>query len=148
MSTAERSQAAAPATMSGWMLRGVLALAVLAVVVISLAGGSGTGALTVAGLVLLTAGVATVVSPDSPGAVFLLLAAMAVHLMFDGPEIDLGVATLAALIALVHQLAGICATVPLPARVPARGLRPAAIRLGAAIAVVEVALVIATPFGG
>lgn len=148
MSTTEQASTATPAIVSGWMLRAVLALAVLAVVVLTLLGGSGTGALTVAGLLLLVAGVATVARPGSPGAVFLLLAAMAAHLMFDGPEIDLGVALLAPLIAVVHQLAGICATVPLAARVQAGALRPAAIRLAAAIGLVEVALVVAKIFGG
>ncbi|WP_029138175.1 hypothetical protein [Nakamurella lactea] len=136
-----------PPAVAGWLLRGGLALAVLAVVVLTLVGGSGTGALTVAGLVLLAAGVATVVRPDSPGAVFLLLAAMAAHLMFDSAEIDVGVALLAALIAVVHQLAGICAAIPLDARVDVSALRPAALRLVVAIVVVELGIVLVTLIG-
>lgn len=134
-------------TVPGWALRGLLAACVVLVVVLTLLGGSGTGALTVAGLVLLAAGAATVAKPDSAGAVFLLLIAMGVHLLFDGPEIDVGVALLAAAIAAVHQAAGICATVPLSSTVDVRALRPAALRLLLAVAIVEVGIVVVAVVG-
>lgn len=136
-----------PTSVAGWVLRGVLALATAGVIVLTLLGGSGTGALTVAGLVLLAAGIATVARPDSGGAVFLLVASMGAHLMFDTAEIDLGVALLAALIALVHQLAGICAAIPLDARVDLAALRPAALRLAVAVLLVEIAVSLAAIIG-
>jgi len=145
--TAPASRPPAVRAVGGWLLRLVLAFAALAVVVISLVTGSGTGALTAAGLLLLALGILAVWAPGSPATTFLLLGALAVHLMLGTAAFDVALGLLAALILLVHQLSGICTAVPLTGRVEAVALRPALVRYLMAAGVVEAGIVVAAMAG-
>jgi hypothetical protein len=145
--TAPTSGPSTVRAVGGWLLRLVLAFAALAVVVISLVTGSGTGALTAAGLLLLALGILAVWAPGSPATTFLLLGALAVHLMLGTAAFDVALGLLAALILLVHQLSGICAAIPLAGRVETVALRPALVRYLMATGVVEVGIVVAAIAG-
>jgi len=123
---------------SSWLLRLVLAGAVIGAWVITLVTGSGTGALTVLGVLLLVLGALTVFLPGSPATTFLLLGVVTCHLMFGTASIDLGLGLLAAL--LIHQLAGICAAIPLSSKVVAAALRPALLRFVSCVLIVELSI--------
>lgn len=139
---------AAGRTVTGWLVRVVLALAAVALVTLSLLGGDDVGALTAVGLVLMAIAVITVTHPGSPAATFLVVGAMFAHLTLDTATLDVNVGLLVALIPLVHQLAGICAGIPLRSRVDLDVLRPAAVRYLLCVGLVEVALVVAAVLGG
>lgn len=127
---------------AGWTLRGLLALAVAGLVAAALAGGSGTGALTGIGVVMIGLAVVTVGAPGSPAATFLVIAAIGVHLMLDSADLDAGVVLLTILIPLVHQLSGICAVIPAVSRVSLAALRPAALRFAGAVGVVLIGVLV------
>lgn len=145
--TVPGSEPSSQRTVGGWLLRAVLAAGALGVVVISLITGSGTGALTAAGLLLLALGILAVWAPGSPATTFLLLGALAAHLMLGTSGFDLALGLLAALILLVHQLSGICAGIPLAGRIEAGALRPALARYLIATGIVEVGIVITAVAG-
>lgn len=125
---------------SSWLLRLVLAGAVIGAWVITLVTGSGTGALTVLGVLLLVLGALTVFLPGSPATTFLLLGVVTCHLMFGTASIDLGLGLLAAFLLLIHQLAGICAAIPLSSKVVAAALRPALLRFVSCVLIVELSI--------
>lgn len=125
---------------SSWLLRLVLAGAVIGAWVITLVTGTGTGALTVLGVLLLVLGALTVFLPGSPATTLLLLGVMACHLMFGTASIDLGLGLLAAFLLLIHQLAGICAAIPLSSKVVAAALRPALLRFVSCVLIVELSI--------
>lgn len=130
-------------TLPGWGLRGALGLASVLLVVLSVATGQDIGAVSMATAVLVAAGLYTIVVPGGPAAALLLIGVMGVHLVFAGPGLDVRLALLALLMLLVHQLAGICAAVPIRAQVSVDTVRPAAIRFAIAAGAGVLALLLA-----
>ncbi|NNG36030.1 hypothetical protein [Nakamurella aerolata] len=138
---AERAAAAAR-TVPGWGLRGALGLACGLLVVLTVVTGQDLAAVSMATAVLVATTVYTVAAPGGPAAALLLIGVMGVHLAFGGPVLDVRVALLAVLMLAVHQLAGICAAVPVRAQVTLQALRPVAIRFAIAAGAGVLALVL------
>lgn len=140
---------AAPATtpadtrsVAGWALRAALGVAALATVLAVVIPASHFDAIGMLTFFLVVAAIGTSLAPGSLVPAGLLLAVVALRLAATGPAIDGVVATLVALIPLVHQLAGICATVPPRSSCRWAALRPAALRYLAAVVPTEVAVVV------
>lgn len=129
-------------TVAGWVLRLVLGVATVTAIVVAMIGAPMIGALSVVGVLLVAAALGTVLAPGSvlPLVVLICLVLYRVAAVDHGADVPLMV--LAALMALIHQLAGICAVVPARSSCQWAALRPAAIRYLAAVVPVEIVIAV------
>lgn len=127
----------------GWMLRAALGVVTVTAIIVAMTGAPGVGAISAVGVLLFAGAVGTVLVPGSvlPLVVLICLVLYRMAAVHHAP--DAGLMALAALIALIHQLAGICAVVPARSACQWAALRPALLRYLLAVVPVEIALAVA-----
>lgn len=136
------SEPAVARTVAGWVLRLALGAATVAAILVAMTGAPQIGGLSVVGVLLVAAAVGTVLVPGSVLPLVVLICLVLYRMAAVDPAPDGGLMALAALMALIHQLAGICAVVPARSACQWAALRPAAIRFSAAVLPVEIVLAV------
>jgi len=126
----------------GWALRLALGACAALAAAISMAEAPVVGVTSVAGFVLMLLVIGTAAAPGSVVPMLFLLAVVLYRLVPNGSLLDGGLVALAALVPIVHQLAGLAAAIPVRSLVSWRVLRPAALRLVIVVVPVELALLV------
>jgi hypothetical protein len=119
-----------------WLRIGLFGSALLTMIVLWVPGQAG-GQVTLQVAVMATVGTWLVCRPASAAAAVLLVGALCLRLTVGHPELDASLVALVVTLPLVHQLAALCAVVPLRSDVYLSALRPTLARyLGAVLATV------------
>lgn len=126
----------------GWVLRAALGLATVAAIIVAMTGAPAIGAVSAVGVLLFAGAVGTVLVPGSVLPLVVLICLVLYRMAAVDPSPDVALMLLAALIALIHQLAGICAVVPPRSACQWAALRPALLRYLLAVVPVEIALAV------
>jgi hypothetical protein len=124
-----RPEAAASArTVPGWALRVAVGAACLTATLTAVVPAPPFGVSSVLGVLLVAASVGAALAPGSVLPLVVLIGAIVSRAATPGPVLDAGLAALLMLLPLIHQLAGVSATVPPRSACHWQALRPAAVR--------------------
>ena len=131
----------------GWALRIALAAAGAAAAAGAITGAPGVSVLSVAGVAMMVLALGTALAPATVLPLLLLIGLVVYRLLAAGPVLDLRLALLVLLMPAIHQLAGLTGAIPARSRCSWAVLRRPALRFAAAVAPVQVALLVVAIVG-